>query len=455
VLQSYAPQLPAAYEERGQELGLQHYLGILKRRIFHLLVPFIVVAIVGSLVVAIQRPIYQAEGKILVESQEIPSDLVRPTVTTAANERIQVIQQRIMTRDNLLGIVNKFGLFTAEQRWMSGTQILDLMRDRTQIKLVDVQGQQVQRSPTIAFTLSYDDESPDRATKVANEFLTLILNEDARNRTSRATETSKFLEREVKRLQGEVDAVDLQISEIKRRPHKVDVVSDTPEQVKAQQASLTALKNELIQKSATYSEAHPVVIALKKKIAAMEKAVPPTSEPSPAPKAEVSSDDGLKELDRQRQSVEKHLDEATTKLAAARLGETLERDQQSERLQVIEQPTVPQKPVRPNRPKLFGIVFALAAMCGAGVLFTAETLDRSIKSSQELVGLVDSHLIVSIPFMSTPAEVRRRRRKMVLALLLLVLTLTVGVAGAVYLGVSIDFSWFDTSWLDVLTRLSK
>ena len=92
-------------------------------------------------VVAIQRPIYEAQGKILVELPEIPTDLVEPTVTAAATERIQVIQQRLMARDSLLPIVDKFNLFPSERKWMSGTQILDLMRQRAQIALVDITAQ--------------------------------------------------------------------------------------------------------------------------------------------------------------------------------------------------------------------------------------------------------------------------------------------------------------------------
>src|SRR5262249_8212932 len=151
--------------------------------------------------VIIQRPIYLSEGKILVESPEIPTDLVRPTVTEAANQRIQVIQQRIMTRDNLLAVIAKFKLFPGEREWMSSTQLLDLMRQRTQLKLVDLNLATQPNSMAIAFTLSFEYESPDAATKVANEFLTLILNEDARTRTSRAEETTKFLAREVSRLE--------------------------------------------------------------------------------------------------------------------------------------------------------------------------------------------------------------------------------------------------------------
>src|SRR5215472_15355382 len=163
MLQGYAAEEHEAGfddHERGG-LNLARLFGILRKRILYLIVPFVLVFIGGSALTAIQRPIYRAEGKILIESQEIPADLVRPTVTSAASERIQVIQQRIMTRENLLAIVNKYGLFAKEQKWMSGSQLLDLMRDRTEIKLIEATSVTPGRRDinTIAFTLSFEYDS--------------------------------------------------------------------------------------------------------------------------------------------------------------------------------------------------------------------------------------------------------------------------------------------------------
>src|ERR1700722_8996424 len=331
MLQAYSSPQQSVYEEGGSEFDFAHYIGILKRRVLYFAIPFASIVILGSLIVAIQRPIYHAEGKILVESPEIPADLVRPTVTATANERIQVIEQRIMSRDNLLAIVNKFGLFTVQQQWMSGTQLLDLMRDRTQVKLVDLDSRSRPTSSTIAFTLSFEYESPDLATKVANEFLTLILAEDARTRIGRAAETTKFLEREAKRLEGQLDSVNAQILDLKRRPQSPDV----SDQLKSQMALLDSLKGELIQKSSVYSDQHPDVKNLRKKIATLERAIakaPPVVATAPG-----GADDVAPEvLERQRTSIEASLEDANRKLTTARLGESMETNQQSERLQVIE-----------------------------------------------------------------------------------------------------------------------
>jgi len=160
-------------------------------------------------------------------------------------------------------------------------------------------------------------------------------------------------------------------------------------------------------------------------------------------------------LDQQRTSIEKNLDDATKKLTAARLGESMERNQQSEHLQVIEQPALPQQPIKPKRLKLFAISLALATMSGFGVVFLAEILDKSIRGSRELAGVVDSRLVVAIPYISTAGEIRQRKRKIVLLWAILAVVLFAGLAAALYIGIQIDFSWFDRPWLDSLTRLTK
>jgi uncharacterized protein involved in exopolysaccharide biosynthesis len=460
MLQTYTAPPAGLYEDRAKGLDLAHLLGIFKRRIFFFAVPFVLVLTTGFLVVAIQRPIYRAEGKILVESPEIPTDLVEPTVTAAATERIQVIEQRLMARDSLLPIVNKFNLFASQRQWMSGTQLLDLMRLRAQIQLVDLNTPiaggvpivQSAKSSAVAFTVSFEYEDPDLATKVANEFLTAILNEDVRARTGRATETTAFLAQEVKRLQDKLDAINGQIFAIKRQvldPKQGN--QEVPDQIKAQTDELTALKAQLIQASAVYSEEHPVVKAIKKRIAALQGQINQTAKAM----APTAPDQDIDALQQQQTATDQDLDTATKKLTAARLGESLERNQQSEHLQVLEQPVIPQRPVKPNRPKLFAASLAGAVVAGLGAIFLAEMLDKTIRGSGELVSVVDRHLLVSIPYIPTAGELVRRKRKIVLLWAALAAFLLVGLAVALYIGIEIDFSWFDRSWIDSLTRLSK
>jgi uncharacterized protein involved in exopolysaccharide biosynthesis len=449
MLQSYTAPGEVNLDGGTQSLDLNRFWGILKRRALYGIAAFTVVLLLGAFITAIQRPIYQAQGKVLVESQGIPTDLVRPTVSQTANERIQVIQQRIMTRDNLLALVNKYKMFAREQQWMSSTDILDLMRERTQFELVDINSTPGRPgTSTIAFTINFQYENPDIAARVANDILTLILSEDARNRTNSATETTTFLAREAQRLQGELAAILAQINE--NRAKATDPTAGSTDPAKLQVVELTKLKEELAQKSSIYSAEHPVIKALKKKVAAMEQLV------AQSPSAEIAKDNsGLFELQRQAVAIEKNLDETNRKLDAARLGEKLERDQQSERLQVIEQPVQPQKPIKPNRPKLLALSFALAMAAGAAAVFARESLDKSIRNSRELLRAANGRLIVSIPYIATRAETFRRKSRFIgLAGVLLTLLLA-GVVGFVLFGPPIDPSWINQFTLDRLTALTK
>jgi capsular polysaccharide biosynthesis protein len=454
MLQALSPQQPIAYEDQGQSLDLSYLIGILKRRIVYFAIPFVLIVMVGFGIVAVQRPIFRAEGKILVESPEIPPDLVHPTITEVANERVQVIQQRIMARDNLMAVVNKYNLFSREREWMSGTELLDLMRSRMGIKPVDLdaQGGRPNGSPTIAFTLTFDYEVPAIAMGVANEFLTSILSEDATTRTNNAAETTKFLDREVKRLQNEHDSVVAQIVAAKQRP--ADPEQTQSDEARLQAKDLADAQAQLLQASAVYSDEHPLVKNLKKKIAALKRAIAATPQAAATATEKASSSDvNLLTLERREAEIDRSLEDANRKLSVARLGESMERGQVGERLRVIEQPSLPQKPVRPQRPKWYAVAFVLAGMIGAGAVFAAEMLDGSIRGSRDLGRVVDKHLIVTIPYLSTPGEEYRKRRNLILLCTALVAVLAAAIALAVAKGVSIDFFWVDQSWMDTLTRL--
>ena len=83
------------------------YVSIAWRRKFHILIPFFLVLMVTIPTVFLLPSVYKSTGTILIESQQIPTELIQSTVTSFADERIQVITQRIMTSQQLFGIIKK------------------------------------------------------------------------------------------------------------------------------------------------------------------------------------------------------------------------------------------------------------------------------------------------------------------------------------------------------------
>jgi uncharacterized protein involved in exopolysaccharide biosynthesis len=414
----------ALQEDRSHLLRPAYYWELIKRRWAYFVIPFVAIASAGVGVALLWPATYLSEGKILVQSQQIPTELVRPTVTSAAQERIQVIEQRTMSRDNLVAIVDKFQLFPDKRTLMSVTELVALMKKQTKIAPVDLQLDFKQRSrlenPTIVFSVGFEYSDPATAARVANELMTRILNEDLRDRTTRATDTTKFLAREVQKLQADNAALDARIAQLRVSQSKSATSAGTDQPA----TMLGQLKSELVQKSALYSDRHPSIQSLKRQIEAMEKAV------TPPVNAESGASASLDALVAQQEALQTNLDAASTKLAAAQLGENLEKDQQSEKLEVLEQPTIPQEPIKPNRPKVAALAVLLAFMAGAGLAFVVEISDKGIRRSSDIFGIVDSQLIVSIPYIVTAAEVRRRKRRIIVFILGSVLVLIGLLIGA-------------------------
>jgi hypothetical protein len=101
---------------------------------------------------------------------------------------------------------------------------------------------------------------------------------------------------------------------------------------------------------------------------------------------------------------------------------------------------MPLKPDSPKKPKIFALVFALALMAGGGMVFAAETLNQSIRKSTDLYSIFDSHLLVSIPYISTHEEELRKKKTV---------TVTTGVSIAIVL-VALIALYFILPPLDIL-----
>ncbi|MCG7889642.1 MAG: lipopolysaccharide biosynthesis protein [Candidatus Thiodiazotropha endolucinida] len=207
--------------EEEELLGIGDYIAILKRRKMQLIIPAAIIMLL-SIGLALGLPsIYRAEATILIEQQEIPSELVRSTVTSYAGERIQVISKRVMTTENLGKIIDDYGLYTDAREGTSLTLLAEALQEDIELEMIsaDVVDPRSGRptTATIAFTLAYSNKLPRIAQKVTNELVSLYLGENLRQRTQSALETSSFLSAEAGRLNQEITELEASLAEFKEK----------------------------------------------------------------------------------------------------------------------------------------------------------------------------------------------------------------------------------------------
>ncbi|HMB77937.1 MAG TPA: Wzz/FepE/Etk N-terminal domain-containing protein [Kiloniellaceae bacterium] len=199
--------------------GIHGYVSILKRRRWHLLLPAALVVAISLVVAVIWPPSYLSSATILIEEQEVPRDLVQSTVTSYADERLQVITQRVMTSENLVSIIKEFDLYQKERQAIPINTVAADMREELEFALVsaDVVDPRSGRptQATIAFTLSFYYRSPKVAQLVVNKLVSLYLDKNLEARKDKAAETTGFLKDEAERFSQEVQAMEAKLAAFK------------------------------------------------------------------------------------------------------------------------------------------------------------------------------------------------------------------------------------------------
>lgn len=214
------PQGTGSRAERGG-LPLREFLTVAKRRRPVMIMTAVLIGVVGTAIAFLWPAAYRSKATILIEEQEIPTDIVRSTVTSYVDQRIETIKQQVMSRASLWRIVEQFGLYQGLRKRSPTEEVLrqfvrDIQIEVINVKVVDKRSQTPTQA-TIAFTLAYDGETPELAQKVTNELTSLFLGENLKVRERHAQQTTVFLKQEAETLARHIEQLESKIAAVKRK----------------------------------------------------------------------------------------------------------------------------------------------------------------------------------------------------------------------------------------------
>ncbi len=300
--------------------NLQDYFQLFLRHIKLFVIPAALV-LFGSVVFAyVLPPVFESTAIILIEQPEVPPDVIRSTVTSYADQRLQVIKQRVATTENLKRILDRYDLYPELRASEPLSKVAQRFRDDINMETISARvvdprsGRPM--SATIAFNLSYVSRNPRLALQIANELVTFYLAENIRERQGQAAETTKFLARESERLAALIGELETKLADFKKKntgklPEQASVnfgilerterelvtldrriqalehqqrfvraelstiepnIDVTPdgEPVRTSEDRLQALRGEYSRLRAIYGPEHPDVIRAQREVAAME-----------------------------------------------------------------------------------------------------------------------------------------------------------------------------------------
>ena len=517
-----------------KSFNIHDYIEIFLRRIWYIIIPFVIL-FAGAVIYALCSPKeYRSTTLILVTPQKVPETFVRPTVTSRIEDRLQSIGQEIMSRTRLEQLITEFKLYSEGAKSKSREEIVELMRQKIRVEIKGKEGyfiiSYVGGDPRIVTTVTnklaslFIEENlklREQQAQGTSEFLSVELNAtkakleeqekavtsfkrqfmgelpEQRDANLKVLEQLQFLYQRISEglraaqdrklvIQKQLADTELMILSTASKKGKGEIPSlyglselqpKPIEKKDVQEAQLEQLKNHLADLQAKYTEKHPDILVMKKRIAELEakieserpekgpeelkggaesqqnpyspikvSSLPPTKievkKENKDEKADVKLNPRYKEIEsqlianeleierlkeeeakvkaqinkyrerienapvrelamtnlmRDYQNTKESYQTLSRKSEEAQQAENLERRQKGEQFKIIDPARIPEKPFKPDIPKIILFGFLLGIGSGFGLAFSREQMDRSFRDAEDLEAALGFKVLANIP----------------------------------------------------------
>jgi len=245
----------------GRKYKPDDILRILWRRKWLIVLPF-VVCCAGTYVVAKRLPNqYRSETTILVVPQRVPESYVRSTVSGRIEDRLQSLQQQILSRSRLERIILDFDLYHDARQSQPMENVIEVMR--AAIKVDVVRGGE-------AFSVTYTSRDPRMAGAVTERLASLFIEENVRDRAQLAIGTSDFL-------QTQLDDARKRLIEQEKKleQYRIHYAGQLPTQVAGNLQAIQGLRLQLQTLDDVLARARDREVTLERQLSELLVAEPP------------------------------------------------------------------------------------------------------------------------------------------------------------------------------------
>jgi uncharacterized protein involved in exopolysaccharide biosynthesis len=187
----------------------------------------------GGILCVVWPASYRSSTLILVESQKIPEDYVKALIGPNIEERLNSIQQQVMSRTLLTQMIQEFDLYPDAVRRDGNEAVIEHLRKDIRVTTSVTHSA---RGTVDAFAISFAHQNPQIAMKVTAKLASQFIDENLKSREQLVVGASEFIEQELamakERLEGQERAISL---------FKTKYMGELPEQVPANLSALDRL----------------------------------------------------------------------------------------------------------------------------------------------------------------------------------------------------------------------
>jgi polysaccharide chain length determinant protein (PEP-CTERM system associated) len=248
-------------EQSSERPDIKSYLGVVRRRHIHFLIPLLIVwlAVWGSAWILPAR--YKSSTLILVEQSTMPKDYVAPNVSEDVQDRMQSITQQILSRTRLLSIIDKLHLYSNGRAQATADEKVAAMRKDIDIQLVHAEDQR----QITGFTIGYSARDPQIAQQVTSELTDLFIDENLKTRQQESEDTTKFIESQLENARATLAEQEAKVREFQgehegelpsQEASNLQILSGLQSQLQNEQDTLNTAKQQRVYLQAVIEQYH-------------------------------------------------------------------------------------------------------------------------------------------------------------------------------------------------------
>src|SRR5882762_2803009 len=168
----------------------------------------------GGILCVVWPESYRSSTLILVESQKIPEDYVKALIGSSIEERLNSIQQQVMSRTLLTQMIREFDLYPDAVRRDGFEAVIERLRKDIRVTTSVTHSA---RGGIDAFAISFAHQNPQLAMKVTAKIASQFIDENLRSREQLVEGASEFIEQELAMAKERLEAQEQSISLFKTK----------------------------------------------------------------------------------------------------------------------------------------------------------------------------------------------------------------------------------------------
>jgi len=296
---------PATFERR--PLDVEDYLNIMRRNMGWLLGPVLAGLVISIITAFLWPDTYLSIASIRVVPPQVPESFVQTNVTVQMADRVNAMQQTILSRNTLTNIIQTYDLYRKDRNRIPFEDIIEVMRKDIKISGL-LRVAVANQLGTSAFQIGFSYENRYVAQKVTRDLMTRFIDENIRERSSQSQMTTQFLREQYGQAKAALDAIEQSLTEF-----RMANIGRLPEQMGNNVQQMTGLESRVSSLNANISRSNQDKLmleselrGLREKLSVAKKSAAP--DPVTGALASANGEDDLTRTEREVAQLERVLE---------------------------------------------------------------------------------------------------------------------------------------------------